>query len=183
MICAWGGTRLHLPRLPFVPPTPPTRRSRVKFLWPGTILYLPASQFCFCLRLRAKQGADLCLAGALGIEPRPKVLETFMIPFHHAPIIKKAHSRTSKLYQIFQLFSNFYRKKKGSGNSRQANTQIPHVLAFPCGKPYFAMPSVFSKAAIRFLIPFSRASLRTLFWGRERYLVTGPVKGNPPLVA
>ena len=38
-----------------------------------------------CTFLLAKQGADLYLAGAEGIEPSMAVLETAVIPFNYAP--------------------------------------------------------------------------------------------------
>ena len=48
--------------------------------WAGTILYLPASQICFCLL--AKPGADLCLAAGLGIGPRLEDPKSSVLPLN-----------------------------------------------------------------------------------------------------
>ena len=45
----------------------------------------------------------LFYAGALGIEPRPTVLETDMIPFHHAPILTAILMDNSIFIANFQI--------------------------------------------------------------------------------
>jgi hypothetical protein len=89
-----------------------------------------------CVNPFATTATISLLAGAAGIEPTPKVLETFVLPLNYAPIwwrMMDSNHRTQR-EQIYSLpclaTSLILQLKHGSGRNRTADTRIFSPLLY-----------------------------------------------------